>query len=174
MKTAAQLLKLKAAQNRQVHSISPEAMVLDALKIMAEKNVGALPVIEAGQVVGASTGLPLMDDTDAFFTQTVVGAPFSVLLGRRRRSGGTGAEGLHIDLATGESRLSQLWQEWAVLSHATPPGTARARPGRVRRLMEVGFGDFCQNADFNIFNIRWITFFRSLCWFWRGRSRGAF
>ena len=52
MKTAAQLLKLKAAQNRQVHSISPEAMVLDALKIMAEKNVGALPVIEAGQVVG--------------------------------------------------------------------------------------------------------------------------
>ncbi|PRA44063.1 MULTISPECIES: CBS domain-containing protein [Pseudomonas] len=52
MKTAAQLLKLKAAQNRQVHSITPEAMVLDALKIMAEKNVGALPVIEAGQVVG--------------------------------------------------------------------------------------------------------------------------
>lgn len=52
MKTAVQLLKLKAAQNRQVHSISPEAMVLDALKIMAEKNVGALPVIEAGQVVG--------------------------------------------------------------------------------------------------------------------------
>lgn len=52
MKTAAQLLKLKAEQNRQVHSITPEAMVLDALKIMAEKNVGALPVIEAGQVVG--------------------------------------------------------------------------------------------------------------------------
>ncbi len=52
MKTAAQLLKLKAAPNRQVHSITPEAMVLEALKIMAEKNVGALPVIEAGQVVG--------------------------------------------------------------------------------------------------------------------------
>lgn len=52
MKTAAQLLKLKAEQNRQVHSITPEAMVLEALKIMAEKNVGALPVIEAGQVVG--------------------------------------------------------------------------------------------------------------------------
>lgn len=77
-----------------------------------------------------------MDPTDAFFTQTVVGAPFSVLLGRRRRSGGTGAEGLHIDLATGESRLGRLWQEWAVLHHATPAGTARARPGRVRRLME--------------------------------------
>lgn len=77
-----------------------------------------------------------MDPTDAFFTQTVVGAPFTVLLGRRRQPGGTQAEGLRIDLATGESRLSQLWQEWALLSHATPPGTARTRPGRVRRLME--------------------------------------
>jgi hypothetical protein len=77
-----------------------------------------------------------MDPTDAFFTQTVVGAPFTVLLGRRRQPGGAGAEGLHIDLATGESRLSRLWQEWAVLNHATPPGTARARPSRVRRLME--------------------------------------
>lgn len=52
MKTAAQLLKLKVAQNQQVHSISPDAMVLEALKLMAEKNVGALPVIEGGQVVG--------------------------------------------------------------------------------------------------------------------------
>ncbi|VVN43787.1 Inosine-5'-monophosphate dehydrogenase [Pseudomonas fluorescens] len=52
MKTAAQLLKLKVVQNRQVHSIAPDVMVLDALKIMAEKNVGALPVIEDGQVVG--------------------------------------------------------------------------------------------------------------------------
>ena len=26
-----------------------------------------------------------MDPTDAFFTQTVVGAPFTVLLGRRRQ-----------------------------------------------------------------------------------------
>lgn len=52
MKTAAQLLKLKVAQNQQVHSITPDAMVLEALKLMAEKNVGALPVIEGGQVVG--------------------------------------------------------------------------------------------------------------------------
>lgn len=77
-----------------------------------------------------------MDPTDAFFTQTVVGAPFSVLLGRRRQPGGTEAEGLHINLSTGESRLSRLWQDWGVLSHDTPAGTARARPGRVRRLME--------------------------------------
>lgn len=52
MKTAAQLLKLKVVQNQHVHSIAPDQMVLEALKMMAEKNVGALPVIEAGQVVG--------------------------------------------------------------------------------------------------------------------------
>ncbi|EJM89118.1 CBS domain-containing protein [Pseudomonas sp. GM74] len=52
MKTAAQLLKLKAVQNRRVHSIAPDQTVLDALRMMAEKNVGALPVMEEGQVVG--------------------------------------------------------------------------------------------------------------------------
>ncbi|WP_322617571.1 CBS domain-containing protein [Pseudomonas sp. BIC9C] len=52
MKTAAHLLKLKVLQNQHVHSIDPDNMVLDALKVMAEKNVGALAVIENGQVVG--------------------------------------------------------------------------------------------------------------------------
>lgn len=52
MKTAAQLVKLKSVQNQQVHSIEPEQTVLEALRIMAEKNVGALPVIEDGQVIG--------------------------------------------------------------------------------------------------------------------------
>ncbi|MGN8342593.1 CBS domain-containing protein [Pseudomonas sp. SMV71] len=52
MKTAAQLVKLKSVQNQQVHSIGPQQTVLEALQIMAEKNVGALPVIEDGQVVG--------------------------------------------------------------------------------------------------------------------------
>ncbi|AZD08630.1 CBS domain protein [Pseudomonas chlororaphis] len=52
MKTAAQLLKLKAVEHRQVHSIGPDQMVLEALQMMAQKNVGALPVMEAGQVVG--------------------------------------------------------------------------------------------------------------------------
>jgi CBS domain-containing protein len=52
MKTAAQLLTLKVVQNQHVHSIAPDEMVLDALKMMAEKNVGALPVIEDGQVIG--------------------------------------------------------------------------------------------------------------------------
>jgi CBS domain-containing protein len=52
MKTVAQLLKLKALQHQQVHTIGPDQMVLDALKVMAEKNVGALPVVKDGQVVG--------------------------------------------------------------------------------------------------------------------------
>jgi len=52
MKTAAQLVRLKSVQNQQVHSIGPDRTVLEALQIMAEKNVGALPVIEDGQVVG--------------------------------------------------------------------------------------------------------------------------
>lgn len=52
MKTVAQLLKTKAQQHHQVHTIAPGQMVLDALKLMAEKNVGALPVVEGGQVVG--------------------------------------------------------------------------------------------------------------------------
>ena len=52
MKTVAQLLKLKAKQNQQVHTIAPDQKVLEALKVMADKNVGALPVMENGQVVG--------------------------------------------------------------------------------------------------------------------------
>ncbi|WP_434564065.1 CBS domain-containing protein [Pseudomonas sp. R1-6] len=52
MKTAAQLVRLKSVQNQRVHSIAPDQAVLEALQIMAEKNVGALPVIEGGQVVG--------------------------------------------------------------------------------------------------------------------------
>ena len=37
MKTAAQLLKLKVMKNQQVHSIAPDQMVLEALKMMAER-----------------------------------------------------------------------------------------------------------------------------------------
>ncbi|MFW0754827.1 CBS domain-containing protein [Pseudomonas sp. H11T01] len=52
MKTVAQLLKLKVKHNQQVHTIAPHQMVLEALMVMAEKNVGALPVLENGLVVG--------------------------------------------------------------------------------------------------------------------------
>jgi len=37
---------------QQVHTIKPHQTVLEALMLMAEKNVGALPVVEDGKVVG--------------------------------------------------------------------------------------------------------------------------
>jgi CBS domain-containing protein len=52
MKTVAELLKLKALHHQQVHTISPHQMVLDALRVMAEKNIGALPVVDNGKLVG--------------------------------------------------------------------------------------------------------------------------
>ena len=36
----------------QVWSVSPDATVFDAIEMMAEKNVGALPVVEQGRVIG--------------------------------------------------------------------------------------------------------------------------
>ena len=53
MKTAANLLKSKAHQS--VHTITPEASVFDAIKLMADKNIGALVVMEAEQVAGIIT-----------------------------------------------------------------------------------------------------------------------
>ncbi|MHC8366127.1 CBS domain-containing protein [Pseudomonas sp. ZT5P21] len=52
MKTVAQLLKLKASENQEVHTISPNDMVLQALMVLAAKNIGALPVVKNGEVVG--------------------------------------------------------------------------------------------------------------------------
>ncbi len=51
MKSVAQILKGKQIQS--IHTIAPEDTVLDALRQMAEKNVGALPVTDAeGRLVG--------------------------------------------------------------------------------------------------------------------------
>lgn len=52
MKTVAQLLKLKSQHVNQVHTIAPHQTVFEALTLMAAKNVGALPVVEAEKVVG--------------------------------------------------------------------------------------------------------------------------
>ncbi len=50
MKTVAQILAAKAHPG--IFTIAPTDMVLDALKVMAEKNVGALPVVDSGKLVG--------------------------------------------------------------------------------------------------------------------------
>ncbi len=53
MTTVADILKSKP--HRSVFTITPAASVFEALKLMAEKNVGALLVIEGVQVVGIIT-----------------------------------------------------------------------------------------------------------------------
>lgn len=50
MKTVASILKTKA--HPVVHTIAPEASVFEAVKLMADKNIGALVVVERGEVVG--------------------------------------------------------------------------------------------------------------------------
>ena len=53
MKTAAQILSSKP--DRTIHTITPAASVYDALKLMADKNVGALLVIEGEKIAGIIT-----------------------------------------------------------------------------------------------------------------------
>jgi CBS domain-containing protein len=49
MKTVMQLLQAKGGG---AHSIAPDARVIDALKLMAEKDVGALVVVDNGKLAG--------------------------------------------------------------------------------------------------------------------------
>ena len=50
MKTAAQILGSKP--DRTVHTMEPTASVYEAVRLMADKNIGALVVVERGKVVG--------------------------------------------------------------------------------------------------------------------------
>ena len=52
MKTVTQLLCLKPVHNQKVHTVAPGQMVLEAIRVMAERNIGALPVVENGRVIG--------------------------------------------------------------------------------------------------------------------------
>jgi len=53
MKTAAEILRTKPVQ--VVHTIAPTASVFDALTLMAEKNIGAVLVVEGERIVGIIT-----------------------------------------------------------------------------------------------------------------------
>jgi CBS domain-containing protein len=53
MKTAAEILKSKPSND--VHSVTPATSVFDALKLMADKNVGALLVMKGEKVAGIIT-----------------------------------------------------------------------------------------------------------------------
>lgn len=52
MNTVSSLLKLKDRQHQCVHTVSPDHMVLDAIRLMAEKNIGAVLVVSRGNIVG--------------------------------------------------------------------------------------------------------------------------
>ena len=53
MTTVTQILKSK--RDKTVHTIAPTASVLEAVRLMAEKNIGGLLVLEGGNVVGVVT-----------------------------------------------------------------------------------------------------------------------
>ena len=50
MTTVAEILRSKSDQ--AVHSIAPGASVYDALRLMADKNIGSLLVVEEGKIAG--------------------------------------------------------------------------------------------------------------------------
>lgn len=53
MTTVAQILKSK--RDKTVYTIAPTASVLEAVRLMAEKNIGGLLVLEGGNIVGVVT-----------------------------------------------------------------------------------------------------------------------
>ena len=53
MTTASDILKLKPDQT--VYTITPSASVFDGLKLMADKSIGALVVMEGKNIVGMIT-----------------------------------------------------------------------------------------------------------------------
>jgi hypothetical protein len=78
-----------------------------------------------------------MDDSDAFFTRTIVGAPCSLLLGRRITPAQAGEMGLELDLCSGRVRLPQAWADFALLGRINDSrGRPRRRPGVVTRWLE--------------------------------------
>ncbi len=52
MKTVKQLLQGKSGGGGVVHAVFPETSVLDAIKLMAEKSVGALVVLDGVRLAG--------------------------------------------------------------------------------------------------------------------------
>jgi len=78
-----------------------------------------------------------MDEQDAYFTHTIVGAPFSLLMGRRMGSEAAQAAGVAVEPDTGATRLGPAWQVWAIdRVQEWPAGLPRRRPRGLRRWLE--------------------------------------
>jgi CBS domain-containing protein len=55
MKTSVPISSLLHHKGSTVWHVSPEATVFDAIKLMADKNIGALPVMSGGHLLGMFT-----------------------------------------------------------------------------------------------------------------------
>jgi CBS domain-containing protein len=55
MKTAYPISSILHHKTSAIWTVAPEAMVYEAIKFMAEKNIGALPVVSGGRLVGILT-----------------------------------------------------------------------------------------------------------------------
>lgn len=52
MNVSGSLTTLLKQKNCEIHCVNPEQTVYEAIQIMSEKNIGALPVLDAGRLVG--------------------------------------------------------------------------------------------------------------------------
>ena len=78
-----------------------------------------------------------MNETDAFFTHSIVGAPKSLILGRRLRPSQLASQGIEVPMSAHPARLTRAWQDWMILRHRDEmPGLPRPRPGKLRRGLE--------------------------------------
>ncbi|MGY8905527.1 MAG: hypothetical protein ACKVIH_13355 [Burkholderiales bacterium] len=78
-----------------------------------------------------------MNETDLYFTHTIVGAPQTVMLGMRVTLPKVSVHGVEVNMSQGHARISQAWQDWLMLHQDdTAPGTPRARPGPTRRWLQ--------------------------------------
>jgi hypothetical protein len=115
-----------------------------------------------------------MDEQDAFFTQAVVGAPFSVLLGRQMSAAALQAQGIEVQAGAGPGRLGEAWQPWVIERSADlPAGVPRPRPRGLRRWLErhalpiavLGLASFVAGAVLAAHAQGWIApLLRSLPW----------
>jgi CBS domain-containing protein len=55
MKTSYPISSILHQKTSALWSVAPQATVFDAIKLMAEKNIGALPVVSGGSLVGIFT-----------------------------------------------------------------------------------------------------------------------
>lgn len=83
-----------------------------------------------------------MDDTDRYFTHTIVGAPFTLVLGKRAAPPVQAApvfSGVEVSARDGSRSLSALWRDDVLLRRPGDPwlaGTPRRWPGPRRLWVE--------------------------------------